>query len=355
MYAQIFLNQFLMGLKLYFRRPAALFWMMAFPVLMLMGLGTVFSGSSDNTVRLVWSQQADASAQDLALQQSLKELGIVLEQVKPDQAEQRWQGGKLPVMLEKIDNRYSLRVNSYLAGQGMPIVALVQQAFLMVQARALGASDLARIPLLMESPGGHHDGPYAAYLLPGLLGLNLLMMGVFSVGMVDVDLRVKGIYKRLATTPLPRQIYLAAQMAVRLVIVVIAAFVLMGIGALMFGIQNRGSYINLFALLFLGTACFASLGYLLASFAGTIEAANGLANLFFLPLMMLSGVYFSLDAAPLWLQKTSDYTPLTPLLKSLRAVFNDGASLDTQAVPILIIAVWTAVLFVFAARRFKWV
>ncbi|MET3108444.1 ABC-2 type transport system permease protein [Oxalobacteraceae bacterium GrIS 2.11] len=355
MLVQIFLNQFLMGLKLYVRRPAAMFWMMAFPVLMLMGLGTVFSGSSDNIVRLVWSQQADASAQDLSLQQSLKELGVALEQVTPEQAEQRWQSGKLPVMLEKADDHYSLRVNSYLAGQGMSIVALVQQAFLMVQARALGAGELARIPLLMQSPGGHHDGPYAAYLLPGLLGLNLLMMGVFSVGMVDVDLRVKGIYKRLATTPLPPRIYLGAQMAVRLVVVVVAASVLMGIGALMFGIQNQGSYISLFALLFLGTACFASLGYLLASFAGTVEAANGLANLFFLPLMMLSGVYFSLDAAPVWLQKVSDYTPLTPLLKALRAVFNDGAHLSTQGTPILIMAVWTLLLFVFASKRFKWV
>lgn len=355
MYSRIFINQFLMGLKLYVRRPAAMFWMIAFPVLMLVGLGTVFGGAADPEIKLVWSQQAEASDSDLALQQAFKELGVTLEKVTPDQAEQRWQSGKLPVLLEKINKHFSLRVNSYLAAQGMPIVALAQQGFLMVQARAFGAGELTRIPLVMESPGGHHDGPYAGYLLPGLLGLNLLMMGVFSVCMVDVDLRIKGIYKRLATTPLPRHIYLAAQMSVRLVAVIVAAVILMLTGVILFGIQNQGSYFSLFVLILLGTACFASMGYLLASFAGTVEASNGLANLVFLPLMMLSGVYFSLDAAPVWLQKTSDLTPLTPLLKALRAVFNDGATLASQSPSILIIAVWTVVLFIFATRRFKWV
>jgi len=353
MIANIFLSQFVMGLKLYLRHPAALFWMIAFPVLMLLGLGTVFSGGADQQTRLVWS--APGAIADAAMQTALTELHVQVEAVTPQQAELRWKSGKLPVMLESVGNGYALRVNSYLAAQGMPIVSLVQQGFLMVQARALGSGELARIPLQMESPGGHHDGPYAAFLLPGLLGLNLLMMGVFAVAMVDVDLRVKGIYKRLATTPLPRSVYLSAQMLVRLVTVVFSAAALITVGALVFGIHNQGSYLDLLVLIFLGTACFASMGYLLASFARTVEAGNGLANLVFMPLMMLSGVYFSLDAAPAWLQKTADLLPLTPLLKALRSVFNDGASLASQSPSIMIIAVWTVVLFVGATRRFKWV
>ena len=356
MYIRIFMSQFLMGLKLNLRRPAAMFWITAFPVLMLMGLGTVFSGNADHTVKLVWSQSAAPTQRDQVLQQALKELGVAVQVVDQEQAQQRWKSGKLAVLLEKKpDGDYSLRVNSYLAAQGMAEVALVQQGFLMVQARAFGAGALARIPMQMESPGGHHDGPYAAFLLPGLLGLNLLMMGVFAIGMADVQLRVEGIYKRLATTPLPRHVYLAAQTAVRMVVVVTAALLLMLVGGLLFGIHNQGSYLSLFVLIFLGMACFASLGYVLASFAGTVEAASGLANLVFLPLMMLSGVYFSLDAAPEWLQKTADLLPLTPLLKALRAVFNDGAGLASQSGSIMLVAAWAAVLFVFAVKRFRWV
>ena len=355
MIANIFLSQFVMGLKLYLRHPAAVFWMTAFPVLMLLGLGTVFSGSADQQTRLVWSVPGTIADADASMQTALDELHIKVEIVTPEQAELRWKGGKLPVLLETVGNGYHLRVNSYLAAQGMPVVALVQQGFLMVQARALGAGALARIPLQMESPGGHHDGPYAAFLLPGLIGLNLLMMGVFAVAMVDVDLRVKGIYKRLATTPLNRSVYLSAQMLVRLVTVVFSAAVLIVVGALVFGIHNQGSYADLLVLIFLGTACFASLGYLLASFATTLEAGNGLANLVFMPLMMLSGVYFSLDAAPAWLQKAADLLPLTPLLKALRSVFNDGAGLASQGPSIMIIAVWTVLLFIGATRRFRWV
>ncbi len=355
MFQGIFATQFLMGLRLYFRKPGAMFWMMAFPVLMLLGLGTVFSGSADQTIRLVWSQGSPVAAQDAALLEALKELGVTVQPVTADQADLRWKSGKLPVMLETLDGHYHLRVNSYLAGQGMPIVAIVQQGFLMVQARASGASQLERIPLQMESPGGHHDGPYAAFLLPGLLGLNLLMMGVFSVGMVDTELRVKGIYKRLATTPLRSSVFLGAQMLVRLVTVVLTAIALMLIGALVFDIHNQGSYVDLFALIFLGTACFASLGYVVASFCGTVEAANGLANLIFMPLMMLSGVYFSLDAAPLWLQQGVDLLPLAPLLHALRAVFIDGAGLASQGRPLAVVGAWTVVLFALAARRFRWV
>ena len=354
MYTSMFMSQFVMGLKLYIRRPAAMFWMMAFPVLMLLGLGTVFSESAEHKVKLVWSQNTIASA-DQPLQQALKELGITVDILTPTLADERWKSGKLPVMLEKVNDQYNLRVNSYLAAQGMPVVSLVQQGFLMVQARALGAGELHRIPMLMESPGGQHDGPYAAFLLPGMLGLNLLMLGVFAVCMTDVDLRVKGTYKRLATTPLPRSIYLSAQMLGRLIVVIITAAVVMAVGALVFGVHNHGSYLSLFALIFLGTACFTSMGYLLASFASTVEAANGMANLVFMPLMMLSGVYFSLDSAPVWLQKIADLLPLTPLLKSLRAVFNDGASLTSQGTSITIMGAWTAVLFILATRRFKWV
>jgi len=306
-------------------------------------------------MKLVWAQPAQTTDRDQAMLRSLKELGVTVEADTADVAEQRWKSGKLPVMLEAVDGSYRLRVNSYLAMQAMSIVSVVEQGFMQVQAHEAGLAGLARIPFVRESPGGHHDGPYAAFLLPGMLGLNLLMMGVFAIGTVDVDLRVNGIYKRLATTPLPRHLYLTAQMTVRFIIVFTSAALLIAVGALAFGVYSQGSYWSLAALIMLGTACFASMGYVLASFAGSVEVMNGLANLVFMPLMMLSGVYFSLDSAPAWLQKTADLLPLTPLLKALRAVFNDGASLASQGNSILIIAIWTAGLFLVATRRFKWV
>jgi ABC-type multidrug transport system permease subunit len=86
-----------------------------------------------------------------------------------------------------------------------------------------------------------------------------------------------------------------------------------------------------------------------------VESYSGLANLLFLPLMLLSGVYFSLDAAPVWLQKGAELLPLAPLLKALRAVFNDGATLLSQGPQLAVIAGWLVVLFGLAVKRFRWV
>lgn len=355
MHARIYINQLLMGLKIYLRVPAAMFWIIAFPIAMLVGLGTVLGGSGDNTIKLVWAQPVAASADDVAFEKALTERGLTVEILPAAEAETRWQQGKMPAMLEGQGGKYSLRTNTYLAAQGLMINGLVQQAFLTAQARARGVGDLAQIPVVSSSPGGHRGGPYAAYLLPGLLGLNLLMMGLFSVGMVDVTLREKGGYKRLATTPLPRHVYLASQVSVRLIIAFVAAALLLLAGALVFGVTNQGSYASLLALVLFGAACFICMGYVLASFAKNVDTYGGIANMVLLPLMMLSGVYFSLDSAPQWLQTTVDFLPLTPLLKALRAVYNDGASLASVSPSLMILAVWTLLLFVAATRRFKWV
>jgi hypothetical protein len=137
--------------------------------------------------------------------------------------------------------------------------------------------------------------------------------------------------------------------------VVMSSPLLLLVGAAAFGIHNQGSYLSLSLVQILGAACFISLGYLPASFAQTPEVYSGLANLTFLPLMLLSGVYFSLQGAPAWLQGLADLLPLTPLLRVLRAIFNDGAGLASEWRGIAIVAAWTAVLFALASRRFKWV
>ncbi len=351
----IFFKQLTMSLKIYLRFPEAVFWLIAFPILLLVGLGFLFGPSSDAKLKLMWSQVQLVAPEDLQLKQALEEVGLILEIIPPNQAEDRWREGKSPALLEYQNGHYTLQVNSYFKEQGMQISALVQQAVLINQVHAFGVKDIIRVPVVISSPGGHRDESYAQYLLPGLLGLNLLMMGVFSVGMVDVTMRAKGGYKRLATTPLPRYVFLAAQLGSRLMMVIVSGMLLMVVGALLFSTYNQGSYFSLLLLVMFGAACFASLGYFLASFARNIEGYGGIANIVVLPLMMVSGVYFSLDSAPTWLQRAADILPLTPLIKALRAVFNDGASLMSQMPSLGLMAGWTVVFFLLAVRRFRWV
>lgn len=355
MSSRIFFKQLTFGLRLYLRLPAAVFWTIAFPIVMLLGLGTVFSGGKPAAPRLVWVQGAESSPDDALMRTALAERGLVIETVSVASADERWRAGKLPALLEGEAGHYRLRVNSYLVAQGMQAEALVQQAFLAAQARRQGTEPPPRLPVELSSPGGRHANNYAAFLLPGLLGLNLMMLGVFSTGMVDVTMREKGGYKRLAATPLSKPVYLAAQLGVRLIIMATSASALLLAGRLVFGIHSEGNLGALFALLLLGAACFIALGYVLASLTKTVEAYGGISNLVFLPLMLLSGVYFSLDAAPAWLQMAAAALPLAPLLTALRAVFNDGASLASQGQAMAIVGAWAVVLFGLAVRRFRWV
>jgi ABC-type multidrug transport system permease subunit len=358
MNARIYFNQLRMGLKIFLRAPSAVFWLVGFPIAILLVLGTVLNDKVDDSIKLTWSYGATGAAvnaEDTALKLAMAERGLVVETMAPAAAEARWQLGKTPALLEGQDGKYTLRINTYYAPQGRQIHALVQQSFLIAQARARGVGELLPMPTTMTSPGGHRGGPYAAYLLPGLLGLNLLMMGLISVGMVDAAQRERGGYKRLATTPLPHHVYIAAQVSIRLIIAFSAAVMLLLAGAAVFGVYNQGSYLSFAALVLLGASCFICLGYALSSFMGGVDTYAGVSNLLLLPLMMLSGVYFAIDSAPLWLQHAVEILPLAPLVTALRAVFNDGASLGSIGPSLAILAAWTLAAFAVATKRFRWV
>ena len=122
-----------------------------------------------------------------------------------------------------------------------------------------------------------------------------------------------------------------------------------------FHITNQGSYLVFTALVVFGTATFIAMGFALSSFASTVETYGAVSNLAFFPMMLLSGVYFRLDSAPQWLQKAVLILPLSPFLRALRAVYNDGATLRGHAAGLTILAAWAALSFVFAVKRFRWV
>jgi len=184
--------------------------------------------------------------------------------------------------------------------------------------------------------------------------LNLVSMGLFAVGMTNVTYREKGKFRRLAVTPLPKWIFLLGQVFHRLTLTVLQAAILLLVGRLTFGIQNQGSFLDLLLVMTLGTGCFMAFGFALSSFAETSEGYAAISNLVFLPLMLLSGVYFTLDAAPTWLQHAVAALPLAPFIRALRAVFNDGAGLAGHGAGLAIVAAWGVAAFLLAVRRFRW-
>ena len=348
-------RQFLMEWKLYTRDRGAMFWTFAFPVLMLLGFGVIFRDSRGPQIRLVRVQPPGQQAFDAGFVKALEEQHLKVDLMPKEKAEAEWKEGKVAVLLEGQEPSYRLRVNAYLTAQGMPGMGLVEQAYLVAQARALGQGEPRRIPFSVESPGRRRTESYASFLLPGLVGLNLLSMGLFAVGMVNVAYREKGKFRRLAVTPLPKWIFLLAQILNRFLIAGLATTALLVTGRLVFGIQNQGNVLAFGLVVALGAAVFMAMGFALSGFAQTTEVYGAISNLAFFPLMLLSGVYFTLDAAPRWLQQSVQFFPLAPFLRAARGIFNDGAGLDTFLPQLAVVPAWGLLAFGLALRRFRWV
>ena len=345
----LLLRQFVMEWKLFSRDRAAMFWTFAFPMLLLAGFGTIFRAGSTPSVTLVVSGSAAGNPLIQALAQSPVKVLALSER----DAEARWKKGETCAQLEDSNGQLRLRVNTYLAAQGGMAAQIVQQFSLAGQIRQEGREP-RWLPVSMESPGHSTSANYAAFLLPGLLGLNLLSMGLFSVGMVNVSYREKGKFRRLAVTPLPKWVFLAGQVLHRLTVTFLQSAAMLVLGYYAFGIANQGSYLLLAGVMAWGCACFMAMGFALASFAQTSEGYAAISNVFFFPMMFLSGVYFTLESAPKWMQQGVVVLPLSPYLKALRAVFNDGANLSGHGVGMAVVGAWTLGCFLLAVKRFKW-
>ena len=346
------LRQFLMEWKLYSRDRVAMFWTFMFPLLLLLGFGVIFHSQEPN-LTLIWSVPSQVSASDVELERALSRTPLKLLKLDPVEAEARWRRGETAAQIEQNQSGYRIRVNSYLLTQGQGAAQIAQQAHLIAEAQRNGL-ETNLLPIVVESPGHAHATNYAAFLLPGLIGLNLLSMGLFNVGMVNVSYREKGMFRRLAVTPLPRWIFLCGQILHRLTVVILQSTIMLAAGWMMFGISNQGSYLALGFVLAIGTGCFMAIGFALSGFAKTTETYGAISNLFYFPMMFLSGVYFTLDSAPKWLQESVVVLPLSPYIRALRGIFNDGAHLRDHLASLAIVGVWAFLAFGIAVKRFKW-
>jgi ABC-2 type transport system permease protein len=347
--------QFRSEWRLYVRDRGAMFWTFAFPLLMLFGFGLIFRAGGPQQLTLVRVAPAQETARDAAFVKALQDSKLKVLTLTPAAAEERWAKGETTVQLETNGDGYRLRLNSYLLAQGQVIAQAASQAFMVAQARLNGMPEPKRIPYVIESPGHARSDNYAAFLVPGLIGLNLLSMGLFTVGMVTVSYREKGKFRRLAVTPLPKWVFLLGQILQRVTVVGVQTILLLVAARFGFQIANQGSYLTFAALVIFGTTTFLAMGFALSSFASTVETYGAISNLAFFPMMLLSGVYFRIDNAPQWLQKAIFILPLAPFLRALRAVYNDGATLAGHMTGLAIIAVWALVCFMIAVKRFRWV
>jgi ABC-type multidrug transport system permease subunit len=195
---------------------------------------------------------------------------------------------------------------------------------------------------------------YIDFLIPGLLAMNIMGSGVWSIAFSIVTARNKKLLKRLIATPMSRGQYLVSFLVSRLAFLVAEVVVLVGFGALVFDVPVRGSFVTLAVICLVAALAFSAIGLLVSSRARTVEAVSGLANLVMLPMWIFSGIFFSSSNFPTAFQPVIHALPLTATADALRGVMLQGASLASLGSELAIITGWLLVSFVVALRIFRW-
>lgn len=217
--------------------------------------------------------------------------------------------------------------------------------------RAAGRTDpVPASDRLVEEPGSR----YIDFLLPGLLGMNLMGSAIWGMGFAIVDARRKKLIKRFVATPMPRHYYLGSFLLSRLFLLVAEVGVVLGFGALVFHVPVRGGLLDLAALCVLGSLTFCALGLLIASRAQTIEAASGLMNTAMMPMWIVSGVFFSAQRFPDIVQPLIKALPLTAAIDALRANMLQGYGLPQLGPQLGVLLAWLIVCFTVALKIFRW-
>ncbi len=220
---------------------------------------------------------------------------------------------------------------------------------------------LAEKLLLEAAAGGATREPvtgaavrYVDWLLPGILGMNMMFSCLFGVGYVVVRYRKSGFLRRLSATPLTAMEFGAAQILSRLLLTVSVTSLLYGVLAFFVPFRNEGSVLQLLAIAIVGAMSMIALGFLMAARFRSEELANGVINLASWPMMLLSGVWFSLEGAPAWLRVSAEALPLTQMLNAARAVMLDGAGWADILPQLGLLGAMTLVFLVIAATGFRW-
>lgn len=322
------------------REPEAVFWVFLFPILLAAGLGLAFRNRPADVLKVgaVTPQIAASLRQEKLLDVKQFPLDEARDQLRTGKivlfAEPGASGG---VRYEYDDTNPDARNARMLADRAVQMAG--------------GRKDPVPVSeQLMREPGSR----YIDFLLPGLLGMNLMGSSIWGLAFGVVDARKKKLLKRLIATPMPRHEYLLSFLLSRLVMLVIEVGTLVGFGALVFHVPVRGSLLALAGLCVITSLSFSSLGLLISSRPRTIEAVSGITNLVMMPMWIVSGVFFSSSRFPDAVLPLIRALPLTATIDALRASMLQGTPLVQLWPQIAVLAAWGSVSFAVALKVFRW-
>jgi len=332
----------ILRLKEFLREPDAVFWVFVFPLLLTLALGFAFREKPPDRIP-VGVVEGPRAAQRMA---ALKKSPALLPRLYSAE------GGREELRRGKI----SLLV----AGDATPVYRFdptrpdARTARVEVDHALQSAAGRRDVMTARDERVDEQGSRYIDFLVPGLIGMNLMGTSMWSLGFSVVNARLRKLLKRMMATPMRKSHYMASQFLSRLAFLIMEVAVVVVFAWLVFDVKIRGSAAAFTLVCLLGGLAFSGLGLLIASRAKTLEAISGLMNVVMMPMWICSGVFFSYERFPDAVLPIVRLLPLTALNDALRAVMNDGYGIVQIAPQLVNLAVWAIVTYFVGLKIFRW-
>jgi ABC-2 type transport system permease protein len=329
------------------REPEVVFWVFVFPLLLALGLGIAFRNKPVDAISVAIVAEVGSQDAQAMLARSPQHERFKPQVLNAEDAQKGFRLGKFDLVIES-DGKGGFQ---YRYDPARPESVLARTAVNDALQAAAGRKDAVTTNAVTSSEPG---SGYIDFLIPGLLGMNLMNSGMWGIGFALVDMRQRKLLKRFVGTPMRRGDFLLALASSRLILMVIEVGLLLIFGVLFFHMRVLGSVLSIAVLAGFGSLTFGGVGLLTASRAQKIESVSGLINLVMMPMWIFSGVFFSYERFPAVIHPLIKALPLTALNDALRASILEGTPLLQQWPRLLVMALWGGISFVLALKWFRW-